>query len=115
MLTAALSLLVGSDIDFCVRDDAWVPARIESCTHGTLRVRLAIGGAEVVRDVSASEAASRVAPAGSYTLPLLDGQSVDALIRVGESVSAPEGTEEQWQRGENLVIRCANGCLQIQY
>ncbi len=104
MFIAALSLLVGSDIDFCVRDDAWVPARIESCTHGNLRVRLAIGGAEIVRDVSATEAALQVAPAGSYTLPLLDGQPVDALIRIGESVSAPTGLEEQWQRGEYFTL-----------
>ena len=120
MVIAALSLLVGSDIDFCVRDDAWVPARVESCSRGILRVRLAIGGAEVVRDVCAAEAALRVAPAGAYTLPLLNGQGVDVLIRVGghnngSSAGAGAGAgadadgnveggisveEEQWQRGE---------------
>lgn len=108
----ALALAPGAEVDFCVRDDAWVPARVEAGgAAGALRVRFALGALDVVRDVAAAELVARVAPAGALSLPLLCGQVVDALMRT--PATAAFAASEQWQRGACWRARsshCARAC-----
>ena len=107
MSIVALSLSVGAEVDYCIVDDAWVLARVEGCdaTNG-VRVRFAVGSVEVVRVIeSNAAAASCLAPAGTFSLPLLKGQKIDVLVRaVSSRNNSATGVapvmDQQWQRGE---------------
>ena len=90
----------GTEVDYNVAHELWVPARVEAPTDGGgMRLRFSVGGTtEVTQALSAEEVARRIAPAGTQTLPFLDGQPVDVLRRTRASTFYPP--QEQWQRGE---------------
>ena len=94
-----MALSVGLEVDYHLSSSVWVPARVEFVSgDGSLAVRFAVGwGVEVSHSLDPFLASRLVAPAGTFTLPLLDGQPVDFFQRLPGSGSFP--ASEQWLSG----------------
>lgn len=96
------TLAVGAEVDYNVVDALWVPARVEAVSPSGVTLRFAAAGTVELSHVLTSEqAATRVAPAASQSVPMLDGQPVDVLHRTPATESFP--ASEQWQRGASLL------------
>ena len=99
-MQAITGLRLGDEVDYCAIDDLWLPARVEDVGPGgsALRLRFQIGAEDVTHAVDLRTAARRrVAPAGYHSVPLMVGQPVDVLRKLGASNQL--GASEQWLRG----------------
>ena len=68
-LAAIVGLDVGSEVDYCIRDDFWTTARVEAVEGSKIRVRCTVAAADVSRVVDVDQGGHTVlAPAGTYTI-----------------------------------------------
>ena len=98
--SSGLNLPLGTEVDYNLGGVLWLPARVEaSSDDGSLCIRFALGwGTEVRHELEPLSASRLIAPAGTFTIPLLAGQPVDFLRRVAAAPSFPAC--EQWLSGE---------------
>jgi hypothetical protein len=94
---------VGTEVEFLLADDLWVPARIEAQqapgSSSAVAVRYLVAGVlEATAQVAAADVQRLLCPAGTHVLPWLEGQPVDFLRRTEAQEGSP--ASQQWQRGE---------------
>ena len=97
----------GLELDYSLGGVLWIPARVECLVkEENVCIRFAIGwGQEVLHVLDPLSLSRLVAPAGTYTIPLLAGQPVDFLRRMPAAPSFPAC--EQWLAGASCPINRA--------